>query len=249
MSKRRLLAALWLCGCSDQLELGSDLTWSADIESADLSQWAAADAAQLPSEEASVEVTTEQRHGGEHAVKLVNPANWDNEERGPELLHDVGPVGDAYYSAWFMLAGDHQIEPSLTFLQLKSRDAVTGELFNGEQLQLRSLPGGGYVLQVFHNNAAFLLEPVAAQAPLVTAGSWFHVEVRFQPASGGKLRVWLNGVLSYDLEGRPEPAGADVVFDASNIVESASPSPLTLFVDDAAMSASRIGPTGHLSFD
>jgi hypothetical protein len=147
------------------------------------------------------------------------------------------------------LAGDHQIEPSLTFLQLKSRDAVTGELFNGEQLQLRSLPGGGYVLQVFHNNAAFLLEPVAAQAPLVTAGSWFHVEVRFQPASGGKLRVWLNGVLSYDLEGRPEPAGADVVFDASNIVESASPSPLTLFVDDAAMSASRIGPTGHLSFD
>jgi hypothetical protein len=248
MSKRRLAAALWLCGCSDQLELGSDLTWSADTESADLSQWVAPDAVQLPSADTSVEVTTEQWHGGRHAVKLVNPANWDNEERGPELLHDVGPLGDAYYSAWFLLPVDHQIEPSLTFLQLKSRDA-TGELLNGEQLQLRSLPSGGYVLQVFHNNAGFLLEPVAAQAPLVTAGSWFHVEARFQPTSGGKLRVWLNGSLSYDLDGRPEPTAADVVFDVCNVVESASPAPLTLFVDDAAVSASRVGPLGHLSFD
>jgi hypothetical protein len=251
MGKRRLVAALWLCGCSDQLELGSDLTWSADTESADLSQWVvtSGDAAQLPSDETSVEVTSEQRHGGAHSVKLVNPGNWDNEERGPELLHDVGPVDDAYYSAWFLLPVDHQIEPSLTFLQLKSRDAVTGELFNGELLQLRGLPSGGYVLQVFHNNSSFLQEPVAAQAPLVTAGSWFHVEVRFQPTSGGKLRVWLNGSLSYDLEGRPEPAGPEVVFDVCNVAESASPAPLALFVDDAAVSASRVGPSGHLSFD
>jgi hypothetical protein len=249
MSQRRIAVALWLCGCSNQLELGSDLTWSADTESADLSQWAAANAVQLPSDEASVEVTSEQRHGGRFAVRLVNPANWDNEERGPELLHDVGPVGDAYYSAWFLLPVDHQLAPSLTFLQLKSRDAATGELFNGEQLQLRSVPSGGYVLQVFHNNAGFLLEPVAAQAPLVTAGSWFHVEARFQPTRGGKLRVWLNGSLSYDLEGRPELAGTDVVFDVCNVVESATPTPLTLFVDDAAVSASRVGPSGHLSFD
>jgi hypothetical protein len=246
-----LLAAGSLFGCSDRLELGSDLVWSADTESADLSQWEAltSDAVLLPNAESSIEVTSEQRHGGGHAVKLVNPANWDNEELGPELLHDVGPVDDAYYSAWFLLPVDHQIEASLTFLELKSRDAVTGELFNGEQLQLRSLPSGGYVLQVFHNNASFLLEPVAAKAPLVTAGSWFHVEARFQPTSGGKLRVWLNGSLSYDLEGRPEPGGSDVVFDACNVAESARPTPLTLFVDDAAVSASRVGPSGHLSFD
>ena len=214
-----------------------------------MSQWVATDAVQLPSAETSVEVTSEQRHGGRHAVKLVNPGDWDNEERGPELLHDVGPMADAYYSAWFLLPVDYQLEPSLTFLQLKSRDGATGELFNGEQLQLRSLPSGGYVLQVFHNNAGFLLEPVAAQAPLVTAGSWFHVEARFQPTSGGKLRVWLNGSLSYDLEGRSEPAGSDVVFVVCSVAGSASPTPLTLFVDDAAVSVSRVGPSGHLSFD
>lgn len=216
-----------------------------------MSQWAAvaSSAALLPSAETSVEVTSDERHGGRHALKLINPANWDNEVAGPELLHDVGAVDDAYYSAWFLLPVDYQVQPALTFLQLKSRDVTTGELLNGEQLQLRSLAGGGYVLQVFHNNAGFLLEPVAAQAPLVSAGTWFHVEARYQPTSGGKLRVWLNGALSYDLEGRPGAVGSDVVFDACNVTETASPAPLTLFVDDAALSASRVGPSGHLSFD
>ncbi len=240
-----------MLSCSNQLELGSDLTWTADTESADLSQWATAagDAVVLPSAETSVEVTSEERHGGRYAVKLVNPANWDNQEAGPELVHDVGAVDDAYYSAWFLLPVDYVLQPSLTFLQLKSRDAATGELLNGEQLQLRSLRGGGYVLQVFHNNAGFLLEPVAEQAPLVSAGSWFHVEARYQPTSGGKLRVWLNGVLSYDLAGRPGAARSEVVLSASNVAERATPAPLTLFVDDAALSASRVGPTGHLAFD
>ena len=251
LRKVALSAACSLCGCSDYLELGSDLAWSADTESADLSQWAAveSDAVLLPSAESSVEVTSEQRHTGRNAVALVNPANWDNEEAGPELLHDVGPVDDAYYSAWFMLPLDYDLQPSLTFLHLKSRDVTTGELLNGEQLQLRSLASGGYVLQVFHNNAGFLLEPVAEQAPRVAAGAWFHVEARYQPTSGGKLRVWLNGTLSYDLEGRPGAAGSDLVFDACNMTETASPAPLTLFVDDAAVSASRVGPSGHLSFD
>ena len=250
----RRAASLWACslfGCSDQLELGSDLVWSADTESADLSQWAAvqSDAVLLPSAESSVEVTSEQRHGGRSAVALVNPANWDNEEAGPELVHDVGAVDDAYYSAWFLLPVDYQLQPSLTFLQLKSRDVSTGELLNGEQLQLRSLAGGGYVLQVFHNSAGFLLEPVAEQAPHVVAGAWFHVEARYQPRSGGQLRVWLNGTLAYDLDGRPAPAGTGVVLSACNVAETASPAPLTLFVDDAAVSASQVTPSGQLAFD
>lgn len=248
---KSIATACFVCGCSDQLQLGTDLAWAADTESADLSQWATVsdDAVVLPSAETSVEVTSEERHGGRHAVKLVNPANWENEQVGPELVHDVGAVDDAYYSAWFLLPVDYELEPSLTFLQLKSRDVTTGELLNGEQLQLRSLPGGGYVLQVFHNNGDFLLEPVAAQAPHVSAGSWFHVEARYQPTSSGQLRVWLNGELSYDLAGRPAAASSEVVLSASNVAERATPAPLTLFVDDAAVSASRIGPSGQLAFD
>lgn len=251
MDARALFAACFALGCSDRLELGSELLWSADTESADLSQWAvrAGAAVSLPSAETSVEVTSTQRHGGRHAVQLTNPAAWDNEEVGPELLHDAGALEDAYYSAWFMLPDDYRLGEPLTLFHLRSRDAASGELHSGEQLQLRSLASGGYVLHVFNNNAGFLLEPVAEQAPRVESGSWFQLEARYERKTGGRLRVWLNGALSYDLEGRPGAAGPEIVLSVCNIVGTATPAPLALFVDDAAISAARVTPHGHLSFD
>jgi hypothetical protein len=238
-------------GCSDRVELGSNLLWSADTESADLRQWSAAleQALLLPSADTTVEVTTDAQHGGRHAVQLTNPAAWDNEEAGPELLHDAGALEDAYYSAWFLLPDDYRLRQPLTLLHLRSRDAASGELHGGEQLQLRSLASGGYVLQVFNNNAGFLLEPLAEQAPLVESRAWFQLEARYERKTGGRLRVWLNGALSYDLEGRPGAAGSDVVLSVCNIVGTASPTPLRLFVDDAAISTARVTPQGHLSFD
>lgn len=246
-----LLLACSALACSDRVELGSDLLWTADTESADLSQWTTrvGESVMLPSAETSVEVTSEVAHGGRHAVRLTNSAAWDNEELGPELLHDAGPLDDAYYSAWFLLPDEHRLSDALTLFQLRSRDADSGELHGGEHLQLRSLASGGYVLQVFNNNAAFLLEPVAEQAPVVESGVWFQLEARYERKTGGRLRVWLNGALSYDLEGRPGATGTEVVLSMCNITGMASPAPLTLFVDDAAISAARITPRGHLSFD
>lgn len=250
-ASRAIAAALWLCACSDRLELGSDLLWSADTESADLSQWAASDAEAVlvPDSGASVDVTSEQRHRGQHAIRLENPGDQDNEETGPEVLHVAGPLADAYYSSWFLLPEDYRLEPSMTLMQLRSRDAAGGEPFHGEQLRLRSLAAGGYVLLVFNNNANYLLEPVAEPAPHIAAGRWFHLETRYERHSGGRLRVWLDGVLSYDLEGRPGAAGAEVVLSVSNVVEQAAPAPLLLFVDDAAISLTRMTPSGHLSLD
>jgi hypothetical protein len=244
------LASVLLLACSDRVELGSDLIWSADTESADLTQWATdpADAQLLPSADNSIEATSEARHSGQHALKLVNPANWDNEEAGPELLHDAGPLEDAYYSAWFLLPEDYRLAAPLTLFHLRSRDPVSGDLHNGELLQVRSLASGGYVLQVFNNNAQFLLEPLPERAPRLSAGVWFQVEARYQ-RQGGRLRVWQNGALSYDLEGRPGATGSNMVLAVCNVAGNATPAPLVVFVDDAAISATRVAPDGHLSFD
>jgi hypothetical protein len=244
------LSSVVLLACSDRVELGSDLLWSADTESADLTQWAAdpEEASILP-KGTSIEATTEARHGGQHALELVSPVDWDNEEIGPELLHDAGPLEDAYYSAWFLLPEDYRLGAPLTLFHLRSRDPVSGELYNGELLQLRSLPSGGYVLQVFNNNAQFLLEPLSEQAPHVATGNWFQLEARYQKKTGGRLRVWLDGRLHYDLEGRPGATGSSVVFGVCNVTGNATPAPLHVFVDDAAISATRIAPDGHLSFD
>jgi len=242
-----LVVALSTSACSDPLALGNDLVWTADQERGDLTQWTADGSGDthLPTD-SSIEVSTEAAHRGTHAIKLVNPAAWDHQDEGPELFHSAGVLDDAYYSAWFLLPENYRLEPQLTLMRLRSRDAGGGEPLNGEELQLRSLPVGGYVLQVFSNNAGFLLEPVADPAPRIEAGRWFQLEARYEPQSSGRLRVWLNDVLVYDLDGRPGAAGTEMVLGICNVAEAAQPAPLVLFVDDAAVSLSRVSVSGQL---
>jgi hypothetical protein len=242
-----ILAVLLGLGCSSELELGSDLLWTADHESGDLGQWteSASGGTRLPSADSSIEVSSESAHRGSRALKLVNPAAWDNADEGPELFHSAGALEDAYYSAWFLLPEAYRLEPHMTVVRLRSRDPGSSELFNGEELQLRSLSDGSYVLMVFSNNSGFLLEPVADAAPSIRAGRWFQLEARYEAQAAGRLRVWLDGQLTYDLEGRPGAAGAELVLSVCNVAERSSPAPLTLFVDDAAISLSRVSTAAH----
>lgn len=249
--------------CSEPLLIGDDVLWSADQETGDLSQWTtpgvgqtvfnkgdaslpALDlASESPNAEVSVEVTTDAAHGGRHALALSNAESGDLRESGMELFRVIGPADDAFYSAWFMLPVDFTIQPSLTIVRLRSRDS-DGAVLNGEELQLRSLPTGGYVLQVFNNNAAFLREPLPEVPPFIQAGRWSQIEARYEAQVGGRLRVWLDGKLVYDLSGRPGAGGGDVVFSVCNTGQRFEPSPLILYVDDAAVSLSRVGPNGTL---
>jgi hypothetical protein len=246
-----LVAALAASACSDPLTLGNDVVWSADLERGDLTEWTADGSGdtRLP-KDSSIEISTEAAHRGAHAIKLVNPAAWDNQQEegqeGPELFHDAGALDDAYYSAWFLLPEDYHLEPRLTLMRLRSRDADGIADANGEELQLRSLPLGGYVLQIYNDNAGFLLEPLADPAPRIDAGRWFQLEARYEPQSSGRLRVWLDGVLFYDLDGRPGAAGPEMVLDICNVAEAAEPAPVVLFVDDAAVSLSRVSVSGQL---
>jgi hypothetical protein len=247
LGRGALPLGLLALGCGDPLNVGSDLLWKADHETGELSEWTkdGGGDVRLPSDDSTITVSSEQARSGRHALQLINPADWDNQEQGPELFHAGGELTDAYYSAWFLLPERYHIEPSLTLIRLRSRDQEGGDLYNGEELQLRSLSDGSFVLQVFSNHAAHLLEPLAEVAPRIEAGRWFQVEARFQPRSGGSLRVWLDGTLAYDLGDRPGAAGAQVVLSACNVAERATPAPLVLFVDDAAISFSRVTPAGH----
>jgi hypothetical protein len=194
-------------------------------------------------------VSTEQAHHGHRAVKLVNPAAWDNVDQGPVLFHAAGKLVDAYYSAWYYLPVEYHIDPSMTLMRLGSRDVGGNDVFSGEELQLRSVSSGGFVLQVFSNNAGFLLEPLADPPPHVDAGRWFQLEARYEPQSAGRLRVWLNGVLAYDLGNRPGAHGAELILSVCNVAEQTTPAPAVVYVDDAAISLSRVSEKGKLAED
>jgi hypothetical protein len=256
MRRWRLLYLALACtplGCGDRLELGTDLIWTADQETGNLEQWTRdgqgeAREPRVPDtdEASSIEASSEAAHSGSYALKLVNPTGWDQDYDGPELFHVLGEQSDAYYSAWFLLPEEYRFDSQLTLVRLRSRDPGGSEPFNGEELQLRSLSSGGYVLQVFSNNNNFLREPIADPAPLVAAKRWFQLEARFEPQSARRLRVWLDGALVYDLTGRPEAGGSEIVLSVCNVAQTAQPAPVVVFVDDAAVSLSRVSPSGEL---
>lgn len=247
--------------CGDPLRVGNDLIWSADQESGSLEAWTrdgsgaaltprtpdvdeTSSAPAAPGKDSSVEISSEQAHRGSYSIQLVNPTGWSQDFDGPELYHALGEQSDAYYSAWFLLPEQYRFEPQLTLLRLRSRELGGAELFNGEELQLRSLSSGGYVLQVFSNNNGFLLEPLADPAPWIAPARWFQIEARYEPQSSGRLRVWLDGKLVYDLGDRPGAFGAEIVLGVCNAAQAAEPAPVVLFVDDAAVSYSRVSPRG-----
>jgi hypothetical protein len=244
-----LCTAIICLACSPPLELGSDLLWTASHESGDLSEWTAESSGEIKISNASDDITvsSEGAHRGHFSVKLVNATLSDRHDEGPELSRILGAESDAYYSAWFQLADSYQLTSDITLLRLRSRSSADNTLFDGEDVQVRSTPDGQFVVTALSHNPAFLRAPVADPAPLVGAKQWFQLELRYEPQSSGRLRVWLDGKLVYDLSERAGSPGDQMVLSACNCTEEEPSEPLVVFLDDAAVSLSRVAPDGRLA--
>jgi hypothetical protein len=245
-----LCAAIICLACSAPLDLGSDLLWTAEHESGDLSEWTAdySEAITLSKSDTAA-VSSEDAHRGHFAVKLVNATldRGEDDPQGPELSHALTTERDAYYSAWFSLPAGQTLTSNLIVLRLRSRSATEPTLFDGEEVQLRGAPDGRFVVSVFSHNPAFLRAPIANPAPLVSAGIWFQLELRYEPQSAGRLRVWLDGVMIYDLSERPGAPGDELVLSVGGATEEAVKTPFVVFVDDAAVSLAQVAPNGRLA--
>jgi hypothetical protein len=91
--RRALPVLLFVFGCSDPLQVGDDLLWTADQEPGNLEQWTRDGSGEAlaprteekegaPSKRSSVEVSTEAAHAGKYSVKLVNPGGWHDDFEG-----------------------------------------------------------------------------------------------------------------------------------------------------------------------
>lgn len=245
-----LCTAIICLACSAPLELGTDLLWTAGHESGDLSEWTAEGSGQVTlAKSDAATVSTEDAHGGRFSVKLVNATleRGMDDPLGPELSRVLAAERDAYYSAWFSLPPGQTLTSNLILVRVRSRTSGEANLFDGEEVQLRAVPDGRFVVTVFSHNPAFLRAPVANPAPLVSAGKWFQIELRYEPQNAGRLRVWLDGIMIYDLPERPGAPGDELVLSVANATEEVVRTPLVVFVDDVAVSLSRVSPSGQLT--
>lgn len=243
------LTALFLVtpACTDSLDLGSDVVWYSDHETGDLRDWTddGKGGFYVSDDSATCALATDEAHSGQYAVKLATTATGADSVAG--LYRIVDAETEAYFSAWYFLPRSHAIVGTWTILRFRS---ASPELADSDtlscDLNLRSLPNQSLALSIVEQRQAYLAWPLAIPTPVVPVLQWFQIEARFRSRSDetGLLKVWLDGQLVYDIQGRVTGQGDSVYFNPCNETNVMNPSNVELYVDDVMVSRSRITENG-----
>jgi hypothetical protein len=229
--------------------------WSADHETADLSQWYTdGGGGEFNSGTASSTASADVAHSGRYAAKasIVTPGisavrlfRWNESRSNPE----------AYYSVWFYFPRRYQVPDWWNVFQFKSRNgAVANDPF--WSLQVGNRPGGAMYLYLNWWNGLSIEGPHRGEfggrsfeqrIKDVPVGNWTQIEffLRQSSAFDGQVIVWQDAVELFnvrDVRTRyPAPNGANE-WSVNNYGDAVAPSPATIYIDDAAVTTSRIGP-------
>lgn len=244
------LAAFALLGaCGPKLELGSNVLWSTGHESGDLSDWYLAPGGGLvPDTSMSpVNVVAGPAHSGRYSLQLIDLAGSDT--IGPGVYRELDSPPDAYYSAWYYIPRQYQTKSQWTIMKFRSRsDDDPNTISHGHDLNVRTLPGGQVILYVYSHDPTYLQAPLADPPAIVPVEAWFQLEVLYRPRTDdtGKLLVWLDDRLVYDLEQRRTAGSNALVWSPCNVGEDVEPlgTPNTDQGEGGAGGASNDGAAG-----
>jgi len=219
-------ATFALGACQPKLELGSDVLWSTDHESKDLSDWFLPPGGGLvPDTSMSpVQVVNGPAHSGNWSLHLVDLAASDT--IGPGVYRELVSPPDAYYSAWYYLPRQYQTKSQWTIMKFRSRsDDDPNTISHGHDLNLRALPGGQVILYVYSHDPTYLQAPLADPPAIVPVEAWFQLEVLYRPRTDetGKILVWLDDRLVYDLDKRRTASSSALVWSPCNVGEDVEP--------------------------
>jgi Polysaccharide lyase len=242
-----LAVALAAPACNSRLNLGSSILWSARHETGDLSEWrqGGKGGSEDDPPDTLLGISTDVAHSGRYSVKLTNGAVAMYQDANLWRQDDY-PV-DAYYSAWFYLPRAYQTTADWSIVQFQVPPVDGGAIGQLLDIDLRSLPDGDLILSVYDHRAAYLRTPTPDPAMPVPIGQWFQIETYYRnaPDDTGEVAIWLDGQLNYDLH-RPFGASSTVYWTVCSKTYGLSPAESVIYVDDAAVSLARVGPTGDL---
>jgi hypothetical protein len=154
--------------------------------------------------------------------------------------------GTFYYGAWYYLPVYVAALNYWNVFQFKSETDTKNDPFWVLDVFPRS-PGGplalrlrwkGTVVGPFASDTTTGTKTYEQRGADVPVGRWFHVETYLKQAAdfAGRLSVWQDGQLLYDMAGvkTKYPAG-DQRWSVNNFSDGLLPSVATLFVDDATV--------------
>jgi hypothetical protein len=205
------------------------LLWSADHETASLDQWLGdGDGIQFVQHSGQLELTTERAHSGTHALSAT--ITTDDGELHQAVMGRNLRLREGRYGAWYLLPESPRAD---YWVILKLSNGPQLDRFD---LDIEAHEGAAAHLRLFEHPNTWISEPASIAFPI---GRWVHVEVlyRSSPDVDGRLIVLQDDQLVLDSGARVTANDDQVTFYCGSISRSVTPSPFTLFIDDASIHA------------
>ncbi|MGA7745214.1 MAG: hypothetical protein WBP56_23025 [Polyangia bacterium] len=256
MTSRRsffMVACLVLAsGCGQELDVGSDVLWTARFEGDNLAEWSpvpfgfGSASAVAPN---TIEVSSERVHSGNFAAKLTVSGTADNTQgNGAGMVQNGGLPTQAYYSAWYYLPQSVSVGTYWVIMKFRMRTVLDDPTTEAElfDVNFQNPSVGAMSLRLYdHRSGDRTLD---VPNPVVSVGAWFQLEAFYRDAADatGRLTLWLNGVQILDLPGATGPT-AWVAWDVVSVGDDLTPDTAIIYVDDCAISQSRVGLTGLIA--
>jgi hypothetical protein len=249
-----------------------DIIWWTNVETGDTSDWTngGPSVGRIWSYGPANQLwpSTDVARSGRYSLRASIVTNGSSSSSSPPFvppdgvlaIREAGLPSVGYYSAWYYLpqpAFPISSGPSSTYwliFKLRSRLDPTNpssvvELWD---IDLSSLttggPGGDLALDLVHHPpppSLAVRQSRIANPPAVPIGRWFQIEVLFHAASdtSGQITVWQDGVSVFDIENMPTAPSNYVEWSVGSVSTGLSPPVATLYIDDAAVSLRRLGPS------
>jgi hypothetical protein len=246
-----VFSGLLAAGCQQDLDVGSDVMWTARFERGDLGEWTGVDGGAVAAFPAPnvVEVSSERVFRGAFAARLTIQTTSDGAQANAGLTRSGFLPVEGYYSAWYYLPRTINVGNFWVIFKFRMRtnaddSSTEDELFD---LDLTNSADGGMSLRLYDHRSGDI--PLAVAAPAVPVATWFQIEAFYRNVldSSGRLTIWLDGRPIVDVTDRPMAPTPWVAWDVVSVAANLNPSTAVLYVDDCALSRTRVGPTGLLA--
>jgi len=247
------------------------ILWSADMETGDLRQWYSSKGkdkggGEFDSGDATAAASQDYAHSGKWSLKLTitAPPSKGGHSSGGRMFRWEEAADPAYFSsglyygAWFYfpqafrLSADPRTGGFWSILQFKSKHPAGNDPI--WYLDIQNQPDRPMYATLYWWNRLAMEGPREKEsggrrftqaATNLPVGKWVHIEVYLKQASDftGRLTVWQDGMQIFDESNvKTRYADGDNQWSVNNYSDGLQPAPSTIYIDDATISTSRVGP-------
>jgi hypothetical protein len=243
-------ASIGAASCDRRVDLGvigdasASMLWRATFETGDLSEWKGDGQGGEYNENITLDPTptTAVAHGGQYAGMITLSPSFAMTSTNYLFRNQPSPPA-AYYSAWFYVPSTIKVSAWLSLTHFRESQTNDGNNLSALwDVNLYPRPYGGLAAQLYdYVNHMNWVQPNPVAFPFDT---WVQLEVFLAKSTGpgGRITVWQDGVLIFDRPGATVQNDW-IQWDAGGASDpNLTPSPATIYIDDAAISTTRLGP-------